>query len=269
MGILSHEALLRLHERITSIGLSDEWPILLTGITSQIVASLARAATPAAQVLADLSALNELGPDSTETGEIPLEACLRNAARLAAGRGADGVFADALDEIQAALASSGDGMRRARPLHVAGLDLTTATRGADRVYVTSELWDVMVPVRCDLDEPVGIVLQRLLAILKLPKTLQHEGRVGIRLQYTLSNPQTGLRSSASLSAQGVKGGDILSLTTRASIFSAVAPLNHDPDERDSLFRGTSEPSDTLAGHAAVESLFEQLGLRTRARAPTH
>jgi hypothetical protein len=92
------------------------------------------------------------------------------------------------------------------------------------VYVTSEAFAITVPVRVDLNAPAGLLLDRIVARAALPKVWQHDGRIGVRFNYTLMNGDEALDRGKSLSAQNVAGRAILWLKTRMSYFSDAAPM---------------------------------------------
>lgn len=94
---LSHPDILALHEAVVDAGLTDSRPDLLGGLHPSFVGSIPRSSAPAAQILADLNALNAV--DSLTDGTTPLRLWLGNALRLAGPRAESAMFRDALDRL--------------------------------------------------------------------------------------------------------------------------------------------------------------------------
>jgi len=63
-------------------------------------------------------------------------------------------------------------------------------RGSATIYITSEYFGITVPLDADLDTPAGVYLDRILNDFKLPRTLDYEGRGGVRYGYRLMNSQS-------------------------------------------------------------------------------
>lgn len=99
MRTLSHDDILSLHSAIVSARLLDQRAALLTGIDPVLVASLPAEANPAAQILADLHLLNEVG--TTSDGSVPLQTWLANAFALAGPRASAAVFQEQLSRTRA------------------------------------------------------------------------------------------------------------------------------------------------------------------------
>lgn len=95
MGTLQHSEILKLHGAVLSSGLVDSREALLAGVQGNFIAGLASAATPSAQILRDLTALNEAG--TLQDGSIPLELWLRNAIQLAGPLTASAIFRKTLN----------------------------------------------------------------------------------------------------------------------------------------------------------------------------
>jgi hypothetical protein len=94
---LPQEILLEVHAAVVRAGLAHSREVLLLGIDPHLVASLPSAPNPAAQILSDLSALNEIG--QLTDGTIPLQIWLMNAEALTGPRREGEVFRRALAAI--------------------------------------------------------------------------------------------------------------------------------------------------------------------------
>jgi len=94
----------------------------------------------------------------------------------------------------------------------------------DSVFLTSEQFSIAMPVRVDLNEPVAIVVERIMGELNLPKQFSHESGFGVRLNYQLALDDKVLVRTQSLAAQGVATGAVLWIQTTMTTFSATAPV---------------------------------------------
>jgi hypothetical protein len=110
-----------------------------------------------------------------------------------------------------------------RPVFALRADDTPAAGGVP-VYISSELFGRTFPWRVDPAWPAALLVERLVAALGLPTTLEHEGRVGCRLRYGLALGERALVPEQPLSPQGVKAHDLLWLTTAVEPFAAATPL---------------------------------------------
>ena len=88
---------IEIHTAAVQIGLAQSRTAMMSGIAPGFVASLATAASPAAQLLQDLHALNSVG--SLEDGTLPLKIWLQNAVTLSGPRRESAVFRRALEQI--------------------------------------------------------------------------------------------------------------------------------------------------------------------------
>ena len=93
--MMKHQTLLEVHKAV--IGSRLDRAVLLAGIDRHLVAGLARASSPSAQILMDLQALNGIGKLSD--GSMPLRSWLETAYHLTGPRREAGVFALALSEL--------------------------------------------------------------------------------------------------------------------------------------------------------------------------
>jgi hypothetical protein len=119
-------------------------------------------------------------------------------------------------------------------------------RGAT-VYVTSETFGVTVPLKTNLDEPAGLYLDRVVAALKLPTMLDHQGRVGVRFSYRLLNGDASLDRAVSLRAQNVKDKAVLWLESTLTPYSVGTPL-----------RGVPQPPTFRGGESGQKNEEEQM-----------
>jgi hypothetical protein len=102
--------------------------------------------------------------------------------------------------------------------------------GNATVYVTSSLFDVTLPVRTDLDAPMGVLLKTLVETLQLPsyQPLDPNGRIVVRVTYSLVYGQQTLNRIDSLSKAGVGHAAILTLESRFEFVSATEPADGSP-----------------------------------------
>lgn len=93
------------------------------------------------------------------------------------------------------------------------------------VYVTSEAFGVTVPLKTNLDEPVGMYLDRIVTSFNLPKMWDYQGRIGVRFGYRLMNGDEPLNRALSLKAQRVQEKTVLWLETTMTPYSGSEPLH--------------------------------------------
>lgn len=105
------------------------------------------------------------------------------------------------------------------------------------LYVSSELFGVTVPVQINLASPAGVVLLDLTERLSLPKSLSHQGQIGVRFEYRLLHEGHALDADTPLSNQAVKVGSVLKLECTMRPFAATAPVAGKLDAL--IFRGAS------------------------------
>jgi len=93
------------------------------------------------------------------------------------------------------------------------------------IYVTSELFDIVIPLTAQPAMPVGALLTSALQWLQLPsqQQLDPRGRLSVRLSYELARDDVNLARNRSLQDAGVREGDILQLMTYCEIVSPTAP----------------------------------------------
>jgi hypothetical protein len=130
--------------------------------------------------------------------------------------------------------------------------------GATRLFVTSDLWDQTRPVQADLAAPAGVILDRVVAGLGLPATLDHGGRVGVRLKYTLSARGRTLARAEPLRDQEVGEGDVLSLVTKVLPFAGADPF--EGSMGGAMFRGGRDEDREEADRELLRGVFRRAGL---------
>jgi len=122
--------------------------------------------------------------------------------------------------------------------------------GSATIYVTSEYFGITVPLDADLDTPAGVYLDRILNDFKLPRTLDYEGRGGVRYGYRLMNTNRPLDRSIPLAGQDVKNKSILWLETTITPYAQSVPLQG--TLRPTVFRGRRSPEED--SRATLEAL---------------
>lgn len=100
MGLLSHDAILKVHAAVLTASLTESRMALLAGIDSRIIAGLPHAASPSDHILRDLDSLN--ATEMLADGAVPLALWITNAIALAGPRMEAAVFRTALARCQVA-----------------------------------------------------------------------------------------------------------------------------------------------------------------------
>jgi len=104
----------------------------------------------------------------------------------------------------------------------------------ETVYVTSDLFGITCPWKVDLSKPAGLLLDDVIKKVKLPKSLDHEERVGIRFNYFLGFEETRLERGPSLADQGIRTKSVLWLESEMKMFTPggeqPALLHRGPDK---------------------------------------
>jgi hypothetical protein len=244
MGILPHEEILKLHEAAVAAALAPDRAALLAGLDPRLVAGLKGASSPAATLLRDLTDLNALHDGAS------LAIWLANAARLSAGRMETSTFEEALDKLRAP--------DPGRPVRAGQSTLCDLRHGPTRLYVTSELWDVTCPLQADLAVPAGLLLERILEALRLPRSLQHDDRAGVRFKYSLSVRGLTLARAEPLSDQGIHAGDVLWLVTKLVPFAGTEPV--EGLMQAAMFRGGGDLERDEADRERIRDAFRRAGL---------
>jgi hypothetical protein len=238
MGTLKREEISNLCEVAQTAGIASSRDALLSGLSTWVIAGMKTDATPAAQLLLDLTDLNERDEGTA------IAIWLANAVRLSGGRKEATTFQEALDGLWSRLPDpSGLG----DPRH-----------GPTRIYVTSDLLALTLPVQVDLAAPAGVVLDRIIEARRLPRSVHYEDRIGLRLKYWLSARHRILERAEPLDAYGVRAGDVLSLVTKSEPFAGADPI------QGALHDVTFRKAGGLAGdereRELIRDAFERAGL---------
>jgi hypothetical protein len=126
------------------------------------------------------------------------------------------------------------------------------------VYVSSRLFDCVLPVPVDLDAPAGLVIEETRTRLGLPRRLAVNDMVGLDLRYrVLRANEQPLDRTRSLREQGVAERAVLALEVTVEEFAVVAPVAG-PAPRPRTYR-QSGPADR---YPVLLDAFARLGLRS-------
>jgi TIR domain len=140
----------------------------------------------------------------------------------------------------------------ARPVGQPARARLTEDDGGDTIYVTSELFQVTVPVRVLLDAPVGVCVDRLVSDLGLPRQLDHQGIIGLRFRYDLQHGDQRLAKDSSFRTQGIEPGAVVTLITAPVMFAADAPVEGSLSS--ARFRSSDEPAYADAQRAVAAAV---------------
>jgi hypothetical protein len=130
--------------------------------------------------------------------------------------------------------------------------------GPARLHVTSDLWDMTLPLQADLAAPAGVLLDRVIEALRLPRSVQHDDRIGFRLKFSLSARDGTLSRSEPLREQGVHEGDTLWLNTKYLPFAGAEPVEGAMES--ALFRGRGDRDREEAERERIREVFRHAGL---------
>ncbi len=129
----------------------------------------------------------------------------------------------------------------------------------ETVYVTSDLFGITSPWQVDLDAPAGLLLDEVTTATKLPTSLEHEGRVGLRFDYRLTVDDQRLERTQSLAAQGVEPKNVLWIESEIRMFTP------DSDRPAGIFRGSGDEDGVEEARALLLSRIDEAGLGLRWR----
>jgi hypothetical protein len=130
--------------------------------------------------------------------------------------------------------------------------------GPVRLYVTSELWDVTLPLHADLTAPAGVILDRIIEALRLPRSLQHQDRVGVRFKYSLSVRGRTLARAEPLEEQRIHEGEVLWLVTKLLPFAGIEPAEGSMEG--AMFRGGGDSDRDEADRERIMGVFRRADL---------
>ena len=100
------------------------------------------------------------------------------------------------------------------------------------VYVCSSVFDRTVPCAVDPTRTGSEILSDVVALLGVPQSIDYEGRVGVRLHYSLETPEGSLGEGAV--GRFPRPHSVLWLEVELEMFSAGVPVR--PDECRPVFR---------------------------------
>jgi len=109
----------------------------------------------------------------------------------------------------------------------------------DTIYVTSELFQLTQPLKIAMSAPAGVLLDRLIQQLNLPRQQDVRGVIGIRYDYRLVFDGRRLARNEGLVSQDVRPLAVLQFEVEPTMFSVGAPVDgiakttfrDGPDER--------------------------------------
>lgn len=133
-------------------------------------------------------------------------------------------------------------------------DVSLESTDHGEVYVTSELFDCMLPFAARFDQPAGALLERVRSRLDLPAAVPIRPNLGVTLSCALLNDVRRLDRTRSLGAQGVVTGSVLTLELTLAPFAGVEPVRSEGGRQ--VFRGNAPRNDP------VLELLVQRGLRS-------
>jgi hypothetical protein len=117
-----------------------------------------------------------------------------------------------------------------RPVGQPGAAVAQDEHG-DPIYVTSELFQLTVPLKVVLSAPAGVLLDRVVQQLNLPRQHDIKGAIGVRYEYRLASSGRSLARNESLASQDVRPQAILWLeiemtpfATRSLVHGAAKPV---------------------------------------------
>lgn len=101
--------------------------------------------------------------------------------------------------------------------------------GGTAIYLTSELFDIVVPMSVAPTAPVGALLTSAIRALSLPtyQTIDPRGRLAVRMSYELARGNSKLPRELTLAQAGIAEGDLMQLLTFCEIVTPVAPTISD------------------------------------------
>lgn len=130
--------------------------------------------------------------------------------------------------------------RTGKPVVPAGTDAPVRAQDRATVYVDSEQFRMTAPIAVDLEEPAGVLLDRVVSTFSLPRELSHDGLLGVRLAYQLLAADQPLSRATPPVQQGIESGRVLTLQTTMTPFSVAQPVSGQLGP--STFRGESPES---------------------------
>jgi hypothetical protein len=99
-----------------------------------------------------------------------------------------------------------------------------AEEDGDVIYLTSELFGKVTPIKIAFDIPCGVHLDWIILNMAFPLQYDFQGRIGVRFEYYLVHQGTRLARTKSLAAQGVTPGEVVWLEVEMTPFAAKEPV---------------------------------------------
>jgi hypothetical protein len=152
-------------------------------------------------------------------------------------------------EDRAAAASSG------RPVGQATVEVNE-DQGGETIYVTSELFQLTMPLKVSMDAPSGVYVDRLVSDLMLPRQHDHQGIIGVRYEYKLVYQNHPLARELSLKSQGIRANSILWIEVDMKPFASRPPVGGALTTV--TFRGESDEDEAEAHREARRALMTAL-----------
>ena len=146
---------------------------------------------------------------------------------------------------RAAAASSG------KPVRQTTVEVDEDQSG-ETIYVTSELFQLTMPLKVSMDAPAGVFVDRLVSDLGLPRQQDYQGVIGVRYEYKLVCQNQLLARDLSLKSQGIRTDSVLVLQVETKPFAARAPV--EGAMTTAIFRGESDEDEAEALREARRAL---------------
>jgi hypothetical protein len=129
-----------------------------------------------------------------------------------------------------------------------------------KIYITSDLFGITCPWSVDLQEPAGVVVNAIRDSFALPKSFDHQGRIGVRFEYHLALDDKRLQRAGRLVDQGVVANSIVWVECEMIPVAAQSP--HQGTLTSTVFRSAgSDPVVASARKYLVGCINERrLGL---------
>jgi hypothetical protein len=121
-----------------------------------------------------------------------------------------------------------------------GLPAPPQNPNGTKIYVTSDLFGITCPWQVDLEQPAGAVVNAIRDAFALPKSFDHQGRIGVRFEYHLALDDKRLQRAGRLGDQGVAANSIVWLECEMMPVAAQSP--HEGTLTKTVFRGVGSDS---------------------------
>jgi hypothetical protein len=131
----------------------------------------------------------------------------------------------------------------------------------ENVYISSELYAFTFPARVRLEQPVGILIDRIIRTAGLKRRIHDRNRIGLQLDYRLMLGDRELDRSTSLASAGVSRDAILNLVVQARVVAATTPRVG--KERPLKFFCGDQVILATTAHISDREFLHKLGSETR------